>query len=75
MKKTIRILVTDDHAIVRKGLITLITSEPGMEIVGEAADGVEAIEPLCRGFSFSPADYVKSPMARDFFFVTPRSSG
>lgn len=43
MTDTIRILVADDHAIVRKGLRTLITSEPGMEIVGEAADGVEAV--------------------------------
>lgn len=39
----IRILIADDHAIVRKGLRTLITSEPGMEIIGEAEDGVEAV--------------------------------
>jgi NarL family two-component system response regulator LiaR len=39
----IRILIADDHAIVRKGLRTLITSEPGMEIAGEAEDGVEAV--------------------------------
>jgi NarL family two-component system response regulator LiaR len=39
----IRILFADDHAIVRKGLRTLITSEPGMEIIGEAEDGVEAV--------------------------------
>jgi NarL family two-component system response regulator LiaR len=38
----IRILIADDHAVVRKGLRTLISSEPGMEVVGEAADGVEA---------------------------------
>ncbi len=37
----IRILIADDHAIVRRGLRTLISSEPGMEVVGEAADGVE----------------------------------
>lgn len=40
---TIRILIADDHAIVREGLRTLIASEPGMELVGEAADGIEAI--------------------------------
>jgi NarL family two-component system response regulator LiaR len=39
----IRILIADDHAIVREGLRTLITSEPGMELVGEAADGVDAV--------------------------------
>lgn len=43
MTETIRILIADDHAVVRKGLHTLITSEPGMDIVGEAADGVEAV--------------------------------
>lgn len=43
MNKMIRILIADDHAIVRKGLITLIASEPGMEVVGEAADGVEVV--------------------------------
>jgi NarL family two-component system response regulator LiaR len=44
MTETIRILIADDHAIVRKGLRTLIASEPGMEIVGEAGDGAEAVE-------------------------------
>ncbi len=43
MDKTIRILIADDHAIVRKGLITLIDSEPGIEVVGEAVDGIEVV--------------------------------
>lgn len=43
MSDTIRILITDDHAVVREGLRTLISSEPGMTIVGEAVDGVEAV--------------------------------
>jgi len=42
MTQTIRIFVADDHAIVRKGLRTLIAGESGMELVGEAADGLEA---------------------------------
>ncbi len=43
MNEIIRILIADDHAIVRKGLITLLASEPGIEIVGEAMDGVEVV--------------------------------
>lgn len=39
----IRVLIADDHAVVREGLRGLITSEPGMEVVGEAADGIEAV--------------------------------
>ena len=38
----IRILIADDHAVVRRGLRTLLMGESDMELVGEAADGVEA---------------------------------
>ena len=44
MAKPIRILIADDHAIVREGQRALIETEPGMEVVGEAADGIEAVE-------------------------------
>jgi len=40
---TIRILIVDDHAIVRKGIRALLKTEPGMEVVGEAGDGREAV--------------------------------
>ncbi len=41
--KPIRVLIADDHAIVREGLRWLLHTEPDMELVGEAADGVEAL--------------------------------
>jgi DNA-binding NarL/FixJ family response regulator len=39
-----RILVADDHAIVRQGLKLLIDSQPDMQVVGEATDGTTALE-------------------------------
>ena len=44
MAENIRILIVDDHAIVREGQRALIDTEPGMEVVGEATDGFEAVE-------------------------------
>jgi DNA-binding NarL/FixJ family response regulator len=43
MKQT-RILIVDDHVIVRKGIRMLLESEPGIEVVGEAGNGQEAFE-------------------------------
>lgn len=40
----VRILVVDDHPIVRKGLVELISRELGLEVCGEAADSDEALE-------------------------------
>src|SRR5512143_2491180 len=40
---TIRILIADDHVIDRKGIRALLKTEPGMEVVGEAGDGQEAV--------------------------------
>lgn len=40
---TVRILVVDDHFIVRMGLVALINTEPDLEIVGETDDGDQAI--------------------------------
>jgi len=43
MSKT-RILLVDDHAIVRLGLMTLLNDQPDMEVVGEANDAGEAVK-------------------------------
>jgi DNA-binding NarL/FixJ family response regulator len=43
MTRPIRILIVDDHAIVREGLHTLLSEEEGLLVVGEASRGAEAI--------------------------------
>ncbi|HSJ52699.1 MAG TPA: response regulator transcription factor [Anaerolineae bacterium] len=43
MGERIRILIVDDHAIVRKGLRALLVTEPGLEVVAEAENGQQAI--------------------------------
>jgi DNA-binding NarL/FixJ family response regulator len=43
MTKPIRVLVADDHMIVRTGIWHVLESEPGFEVVGEAANGTEAL--------------------------------
>ena len=39
----IRVLITDDHAIVRKGIRALLATEPDIKVVGEASNGAEAV--------------------------------
>jgi DNA-binding NarL/FixJ family response regulator len=42
-KSKVRILVVDDHDVVRKGLTLMLRQEPDFEVVGEARDGAEAV--------------------------------
>lgn len=42
--KRIRVLVVDDHVVVRMGLRSMIESDPGMQVAGEASNGVEALD-------------------------------
>ena len=44
MERTVRVLIADDHAVYRWGLRTLLSSEPDMEVAGEAATGEEVVE-------------------------------
>lgn len=41
---TIRVMVVDDHQVVRQGLVALINTEPGLMTVAEASDGQQAVE-------------------------------
>jgi DNA-binding NarL/FixJ family response regulator len=42
-KKKLRIVLVDDHVVVRQGLFGLFRAEPDMEVVGEASDGESAV--------------------------------
>jgi NarL family two-component system response regulator LiaR len=50
----IRVFVAEDHAIVRKGICALLTLEPGIDVVGEASNGQEAV----RGIEGAQPDVV-----------------
>lgn len=43
MTENIRILIADDHAIVREGLRALLATEPDLDLVAEASDGIQAV--------------------------------
>lgn len=43
MSDPVRLLVCDDHVVVRAGLLALLGSAPGIEVVGEAGTGDEAV--------------------------------
>jgi DNA-binding NarL/FixJ family response regulator len=43
MSDVVRVVIADDHPVVRSGLRGMLASDPGFEVVGEAADGAEAI--------------------------------
>ena len=44
MDAKIKVLITDDHALLREGLVKILSIEPDITVVGEAADGAEAIK-------------------------------
>ena len=42
--RALRLLIVDDQPLIRRGLAMMLATEPGIEVVGQAADGLEAIE-------------------------------
>ncbi|MUN39249.1 response regulator [Actinomadura litoris] len=42
--RTLRVIVVDDHTVMRAGVVALLATEPGIEIVGEAGDGRAAVD-------------------------------
>ncbi|MGB6977600.1 MAG: response regulator transcription factor, partial [Candidatus Acidiferrales bacterium] len=49
LAKSYRILIVDDHPVVRRGLRSLLANQPGLEVWAEASTGAEAIELVKRG--------------------------
>jgi DNA-binding NarL/FixJ family response regulator len=47
-EETITVLVVDDHAVVRRGLMAFLDSEPDLEVVGDAGGGTQALDLLAR---------------------------
>jgi DNA-binding NarL/FixJ family response regulator len=47
LPKVARILIADDHALVREGLRTMLSGEDGIEVIAEAKDGQQALD-ICR---------------------------
>jgi NarL family two-component system response regulator LiaR len=45
---SIRVLIADDHAVVREGIRAFLTTRPGVSVVGEASNGAEAVEAALR---------------------------
>ena len=45
--ETIRVMIVDDHAMVRRGLAAMLKAKPDLELVAEAQHGQEALEQLC----------------------------
>ena len=43
MQKKVRVILADDHPVVRDGLAAMVNQQPDMEVVAEAGDGEEAI--------------------------------
>ena len=48
MSKPIRIVVADDHPVVRDGLIAMLKTQSDFEVVGEAGDGAEALHEVAK---------------------------
>ena len=44
MEETIKILIADDHPLMRQGLRVIIEAQPDLELVGEASNGEQAVQ-------------------------------
>ena len=70
--ETIRVVIVDDHALFRRGLDLVLSEEPDIKVVGEAADGIEAVH---RAEEMAPDVVVMDVLGHDFFLFTNAENG
>ena len=70
MEEEIKVLLVDDELSVRRGLRMRMELEPDLAVVGEAGDGLEAIE-SARALCPAPWRAVHTPFCRDFACSEP----
>src|SRR5947207_3148075 len=66
MEKKITVLVCDDHALFREGVKAIVNSQPNMEVVGEAADGKEAVVQAIRLYPHVALMDISMPLLKGF---------
>ncbi len=66
MKKKITVLICDDHAMFREGVKTILSAQPDIEVVGEAADGKEAVEQAIRLYPHVVLMDISMPVLKGF---------
>ena len=66
MTKKITVLVCDDHALFREGVKIILASQPDMEVVGEAANGKEAVDQAIRLYPHVVLMDISMPVLKGF---------
>ena len=66
MQKKITVLICDDHAMFREGVKTILSAQPDIEVVGEAADGKEAVEQAIRLYPHVVLMDISMPVLKGF---------
>jgi two-component system, NarL family, response regulator NreC len=66
MRKKITVLICDDHAMFREGVKTILSAQPDIEVVGEAADGKEAVEQATRLYPHVVLMDISMPVLKGF---------
>jgi two-component system response regulator NreC len=66
MQKKITVLICDDHAMFREGVKTILSAQPDIEVVGEAADGKEAVAQAIRLYPHVVLMDISMPVLKGF---------